>query len=80
MYGYVYVRDCSGKVYVKNMKFEKGDKATPWTSTVTESEYTAMGLNDGIEYDCSGYKHNGTKTNITYSTDTPKYSTSSHFD
>jgi len=37
-------------------------------------------LNSSIEYDCSGYKRNGEKININYSSDTPKYDVSSVFD
>lgn len=61
-------------------KLEKGSIATPWTPNPADPEYTKMGFDDGIEYDVSGYGHNGTKTGtITYDTDAPRYWTSSKF-
>ena len=61
-------------------KLEKGSVATPWTPNPADPEYTKMGFDDGIEYDVSGYGHNGTKTGaITYDVDTPRYWTSSKF-
>lgn len=35
--------------------------------------------NNNIQYDTSGYKNNGTKNNITYISDSPKYKVSSSF-
>ena len=36
-----------------------------------------MGYNNNIEYDCSGYRRNGTKSrNITWDIDSPRYTTS----
>ena len=76
----LYFRDFTGDIYVKNVKIEKGLVATPWTPNSADPLYTKMGLNDGIEYDVSGYGHNGTKTGtITYDVDTPRYWTSSYF-
>lgn len=38
-----------------------------------------IGYDDTTIYDCSGYQNNGTINNITYSTDTPRYLSSSQF-
>ena len=66
-------------VWVRGLKLEYGDKVTPWTPNPADEIYSTMGLNDGIEYDVSGYERNGVKTNITYSSDTARYNTSSVF-
>lgn len=63
-----------------NIKIEEGDTFTPWIPSTSSELYTALGFNDGIEYDVSGYGHNGTKVgNITYDSDTPRYGTSTEF-
>lgn len=63
-----------------NIKVEKGDTFTPWIPSTSSELYTALGFNDGIEYDVSGYQHNGTKVGtITYDSDTPRYNTSAKF-
>ena len=80
MYYYPYARDFTGDIYIKNIKIEKGSIATPWTPNPADPEYTAMGFNDGIEYDVSGYGHNGTKGGTTYSSDTARYNASISFD
>lgn len=61
-------------------KLEYGDKPTPWLPNSADPLYSVLGLNDGIEYDVSGYENNGTKTNVVFSPDTPKYKGSSYFD
>lgn len=69
------------EIYLKNIKVEEGSRATPWTPNPADALYAKMGLNDGIEYDVSGYGRNGTKVGtITHETDTPRYWTSSYFD
>lgn len=61
-------------------KIEKGDKATPWIPNSADDAYGIAGFDDNIEYDVSGYGHNGTKSGVTYSSDTPRYYTSTYFD
>lgn len=61
-----------GLVSVANLKLEIGDH---------ETNYSLPDATLGnIEYDISGYQNNGTKNNITYDFDTPKYNVSSVFD
>lgn len=68
-------QDC----YIKNIKIEENSVATPWTPNQSDSLYAKLGLNDAIEYDISGYGHNGTKVGtISYDTDSPKYWTSTY--
>lgn len=78
---YVYCRDCTGDLYYRNIKMEKGSVATPWCPNSADGEYTALGFNDGIEYDVSGFKNNGTKYgNLNWSSDTPRYNACYEFD
>ena len=65
---------------ITNIKLEKGSIATPWIPNPADDAYSTMGFDDNIEYDVSGYQHNGTKSGVTYSTDTPRYNTSTEFD
>ena len=69
------------EVTIKNFKFEKGNKATPWRphpSEITSDSF--FNLNNNIEYDCSGYKNNGIKEGaFTYTSNTPKYNVSTIF-
>jgi len=62
-----------------NVKHEKGGKATPWIPNMTDTIYSSLGFGNNVEYDISGYGYNGTKTDITYSFDSPKYSSCSVF-
>ena len=63
-----------------NIKVEKGDTFTPWIPSTSSELYTALGFDDGIEYDVSGFCNNGTKHGaITYDADTPRYETSAVF-
>jgi len=61
-------------------KLEHGSTPTSWIPNPADTEYSALGFNDSIEYDVSGYGHNGTKVGtITYDADTPRYETSAVF-
>ena len=61
-------------------KLEESDTPTPWCPNVNDTIYNSMGYNTNIEYDVSGYCHNGTKYNITdYTSDTPRYSVATKF-
>ena len=63
------------------LKFERGSHPTPWIPNPSDTEYSTLGFNDGIEYDVSGYGNNGIQNNTpTFSSDTCKYTTSIHFD
>lgn len=56
------------------IKFEKGEKMTPWSPNLSDPEYHTMGLDDGIEHDTSGFQHNGTKTGtITWDSNSARY-------
>ena len=67
-------------VNMKYFKIEEGDIATPWCVSENDPRYTIMGMSDNIEYDVSGYSHNGTKTNTEFSSDTPRNIGSLYFD
>ena len=70
----------TGTYLFKNWKVEKGLKPTPWCPHKDDELATTMGMNDGIEYDCSGFGNNGTRVgNFSWSSDTPRYLTSTHF-
>lgn len=76
----IYLRDFTGDVYIKNAKVETGLVHTPWIPNPTDDLYSALGLDDGVEYDVSGYGNNGTQIgSLTVDPDTPKYSVSTHF-
>ena len=58
-------------------KVEEADKPTKWMPNSADTAYTTMGYNNNIEYDTSGYLHNGTiNGNVSYSSDTPIYDVS----
>lgn len=69
----------------KNVKFEVSPistdrNVTPWCPASDDPLYTALGYNNNIEYDCSGYRRNGTKSGtITWDIDSPRYTTSYKF-
>ena len=70
-----------GEITINNIKLEKGSIATPWCPNSSDDIYTALGYDDGIEYDTSGYGNNGTKVGtLSYSTDSPRYLASTVFD
>lgn len=70
-----------GTYYISRWKLEKGSIPTPWCPNSSDALYTALGYDDGIEYDTSGYGNNGIKNNSpTYSIDSPRYLASTHLD
>lgn len=57
-------------------KLEIGDKATSWTPNPADLE-----IDQNIEYDCSGYGNNGTRsTGLSTISSSPRYNGSTHFD
>lgn len=65
---------------IASPKLEKGSITTPWCPNSSDALATAMGMNDGIEYDCSGFENNGTRVgNFSWSSDTPRYLSSTQF-
>ncbi len=70
----------SGTVSISQVKVEIGDHPTPWCPNSTDELYHTMGLDDGIEYDCSGFGNNGEKTTtINYSSNSARYMGSYEF-
>lgn len=71
------------KTHFRYAKFEEGPIATPWTPHSSDTLWTTMGYSNNIEYDCSGYKHNGTPvsttTRPTWDADSPRYTTSFNY-
>lgn len=78
------IKQASRVVYIANIKVENGAIATPFVPPSNSSIYSAMGYNDNIEYDCSGYKHNGIPAAPTmrpiWDADSPRYTTSFKYD
>lgn len=82
----IYLNMCGGSIVdgqtnkefdVNNIKLEEGSIATPWCPNSTDELATTMGLNDNVEYDCSGFCNNGTRTGtFSWISDTPKYNVS----
>lgn len=69
-----------GTYLFKNWKVEKGLKPTPWCPNKNDELAITMGMNDGIEYDCSGFGNNGTRVGtFDWTSDTPKYQVSANF-
>ena len=70
-----------GEITINNIKLEKGSIPTPWCPNPSDALYAALGYDDGIEYDTSGYGNNGTIIGtLNYSTDSPRYLASAVFD
>lgn len=71
-----------GYTYFEKPKLEIGNKATPWCPNSSDELATTLGMNNNIEYDCSGFCNNGeyyaydTNGSISYTSDTPKYNVS----
>ena len=74
------LRGTNVTVLFKNIKVEEGSIATPWCPNSSDALATTMGLNSAIEYDCSGFCNNGTRTGtFAWTSDTPKYAVSTKF-
>ena len=72
----IYLRDCTGDMYVHHIKYERGDKATPWIPNSSDVIYSKLGFDSTLESDCSGYYNDSTKSNIATTSDSARYSTS----
>ena len=71
----------NNEIYFTDVKFEEGEIATPWIPNPADAAYTALGFDDGIEYDVSGYGNNGTVNGtLVVSSDSPKYNASTQID
>lgn len=71
----------SGILKIRNIKLEVGAKSTTWIPNTSDSLYTSLNIGDTSVKDISGFRNNGTKLNSpTISTDTQKYSVSTHLD
>lgn len=71
---YAFTSSQSGESTIEWIKLERGSTATPWIPNSADDLYSAMGLDNGIEYDVSGYGNNGSVTgSLAYSSDTPRY-------
>lgn len=65
----------------KNPKIEVGDVATPWVPNSADDAYAAMGMDDNIVYDASGYGNNGIITGtLSYTGGGPRNNTATYFD
>lgn len=62
---------------ISNLHIEPGEVETPWAPNAQDA--MAAILAPTVEDDCSGYKYNADKTNITVNGSTPRYSTSYTF-
>ena len=63
-----------------SLKLEKGSVATTWCPNSSDAFATITSLNSTIEYDCSGFCNNGTRTGtFSWTSDTPKYMVSQSF-
>lgn len=69
-----------GDLYFRDCKLELGDTPTAWTPNASDNEYTQLGYNENIVYDCSGYNYHGTPSGISVSSDTPRNMISTVFD
>lgn len=77
---YIYGASGNGIVYVRHPKLEEGNTATPWSPSPLDTLATTLGINDNIEYDCSGFGNNGTRTGtFSWTNNTPKYNVSTVF-
>lgn len=59
---------------LRDIKVEVGSYLSQWSPHPDDTGYSALWEEDDIEYDVSGNGYNGTKSNITYTADTPRNS------
>lgn len=71
----IQIRNIKGEIISAGLEV----KPSSWLPNPADADYTALGFDDGIEYDVSGFERNGTKSNMAYSSDTARYHTSSVF-
>ena len=69
-----------GETDICGMKVEESSAATPWIPNTQDDLYSAMGLDEGVVYDCSGYNNHGENTSCTVSSDSARYHVSTAFD
>lgn len=75
---YAYPNTSEVTFNIAGLKLEEGSVATPWCPNV--ADVNNAGLDGTIEYDCSGYCNNGTKTgSFSWTSDTPRYNVSTKF-
>lgn len=68
-------------LYIRDLKFEEGDKATPWCPNVDDVMYTNIGLRSAQITDCSGFGNHGVFSgSINYINNTPRYDCSAKFE
>ena len=73
-------RDANHSAIYKNIKIEKGSKATSYIPRSNENLYTKMAINNNIVYDISGFQNNGTITGtLSTSDDTVRYNVATYF-
>ena len=72
--------DTAHEVWITDIKLEFGEVATPWCPNSSDTLATAMGLDNNVQYDTSGYGNNGTRTGaFSWTSDTSKYNVSTKF-
>lgn len=74
---YIWYLEPNVDYWAYGFKLEKGSIATPWCPNSSDALATTLGMNDGIEYDISGFGNNGAKVGeLSWSSNTPKYNAS----
>lgn len=74
---FIYFKNASHSVNIAELKLEEGYTPTPWCPH--DNDYFSS-KSSNIEFDCSGYNHNGSLQNIlNISSDTPRYIGSYNF-
>lgn len=75
-----YMNTAGNTVKYANIKIEEGTRDTSWCPNRSDTMGVALGMNDEIEYDCSGYGHDGVYV-LTAESDTssPRYDACTHF-